>query len=81
MNLYAEIKEKRTILRELYGGMMSLRDLSQELGTKSKDATRNAVQDMGLPATQVGRMKKYDTDEVAKLLVEREGMSFSLHDI
>lgn len=74
MNLYAEIKEKRTILRELYGGMMSLRDLSQELGTKSKDATRNAVQDMGLPATQVGRMKKYDTDEVAKRLVERRGM-------
>lgn len=75
MNLYAEIKEKRTILRDLYGGMMSLRDLSQELGTKSKAATRNAVQDMGLPATQVGRMKKYDTDEVAKRLVERRGMA------
>ena len=75
MNLYAEIREKRAILRELYGGMMSLRDLSQELGTKSKGATRNAVQDMGLPATQVGRMKKYDTDEVAKRLVERRGMA------
>lgn len=74
MNIYQEIREKRTILRDLYGGMMSLKDLSRELGTGSKDATRNAVKDMGLPATQVGRMKKYDTDEVAKRLVERRGM-------
>ena len=69
-----EIKAKRNILRDRYGGMMTLKDLMEELGYGSRISARRAVEAMGLPATQVGRMKKYDTDVVARRLVELRGM-------
>jgi hypothetical protein len=72
--LQKEIKSKRDVMRERYGGMMSLEDVRQELGYRSRNGALAAIQEMGLPATQVGRSKKYDTDVVARRLVELRGM-------
>lgn len=72
--LYREIAEKRKILREQYGGMMTLRDVQTELGYGSHHSAQAAIQALGIPATRIGRMKRYDTDSVAKRLVELRGM-------
>lgn len=73
MNIYQEIKEKRDILRARYGGMMSFKDLGEELGVK-RVGTETAIREMEIPATRVGRQLRYDTDVVARKLVERRGM-------
>lgn len=74
VSLASEIKEKRNILRERYGGLMTLENVRAELGYKSRSAARDAVRELDLPATQIGRLRKYDTDVVARRLVERRGM-------
>lgn len=73
-SLASEIKAKRKILREVYGGMMTLRDLMVELGYQCEKSASKAAKEMGLPATKVGKSKKYDTDVVARRLVELRGM-------
>lgn len=73
-SLASEIKAKRKILREEYGGMMTLRDLMEELGYQCEKSASKAAKEMGLPATKVGKSKKYDTDVVARRLVELRGM-------
>lgn len=70
MTIYDEIREKRKILRELYGGMMTSQQLMGELGIKSKDTLRRAAQEMSIPVTVVAGRNRYDTDEVAKRLVQ-----------
>lgn len=72
---YQEIKEKRNILRDRYGGMMTLADLKKELGYSDPKSAKNVVQALGIPPTIIGRFKKYDTDIVAKALVDRRGMA------
>lgn len=72
--LYREIAEKRKILREQYGGMMTLKDVQTEFGFNSHHSAQRAIDNMGIPATKVGGRKKYDTDSVAKRLVELRGM-------
>lgn len=72
--LYREIAEKRKILREQYGGMMTLKDVQAELGFGSHHTAQRAIAAMDIPATQIGGRKKYDTDSVAKRLVELRGM-------
>ena len=70
----SEVKEKRGILRDRYGGMMTLADLMEELGYKSEKSAARAAREMDLPQTKVGRSKKFDTDTVARRLVELRGM-------
>lgn len=72
--IYREVAEKRKILREQYGGMMSLENVKVELGYRSRESALAATREMGLSPTRIGRMKKYDTDQVAKRLVELRGM-------
>lgn len=72
--IYREVAEKRKILREQYGGMMSLENVKVELGYRSRESALSAAREMGLAPTRIGRMKKYDTDQVAKRLVELRGM-------
>ena len=71
---YQEIREKREIMRDRYGGMMTIENLMTELGYKSRKAAVKTVRELDIPATKVGKMKKYDTDVVAKRLVELRGM-------
>lgn len=73
-SLASAIKEKRKILREVYGGMMTLRDLMVELGYQSEKSASRAAIEMDIPGTMVGRSKRYDTDVVARRLVELRGM-------
>lgn len=68
------VTEKRKILREQYGGMMSVQDLMNEFGFKSKESALRAISDLGIQPTQLGRSRRYDTDLVAKRLVEIRGM-------
>ena len=70
--LYTEIREKRNILRELYGGMMSMADLGRELGMNPDDAKTWAM-DRSL-CVQIGKRVKVETDMVAKALVQIRGM-------
>lgn len=70
MTMYDEIREKRKILRSLYGGAMTSRQLMDELGIRTKDTLRRAVRDMGIPVTVVAGRNRYDTDEVARRLVQ-----------
>ena len=72
--IYREVAEKRKILREQYGGMMSLENVKVELGYRSRESALAAAREMGRSPTRLGRMKKYDTDQVAKRLVELRGM-------
>ena len=67
------IAEKRKMLRSLYGGMMSVTDLMDEFGYKSEESAKRAIRDMGVEPTKIGRSKKYDTDTVARRLVELRG--------
>ena len=72
--LQNEIREKRNTLRDRYGGMMTLRDLAEELGYQSEKSASRAAKDMSLEPTKIGKSKKYDTDSVARRLVELRGM-------
>ena len=72
---YRDIREKRNILREVYGGMMTVTDLAKELGYSDRKSARRAAEEMGLRATRIGRLKRYDTDLVARALVNGRGMA------
>lgn len=71
--IYNEIAEKRRTMREIYGGMMSLTDLTRELGLKDKRVAKAWALQHGI-GNQIGRWVKYDTDTVAKTIVMGRGM-------
>lgn len=70
--LYNDIAEKRRILRDIYSGMMTLTDVAKELGVK-RDVARVWVRSLGL-GTQIGKRVYYETDEIAKAIVQARGM-------
>lgn len=70
--LYSDIAEKRRILRDIYSGMMTLTDVAKELGVK-RDVARAWVRSLGL-GTQIGKRVYYETDEIAKAIVQARGM-------
>lgn len=72
---YRDVKEKRDILRGVYGGMMTTADLARELGYSSRKSAVQAAVEMGLQETRIGRLKRYDTDLVARALVNGRGMT------
>lgn len=71
-SLYNNIAEKRKILRELYGGMMTLTDVAKELSV-TRGVAREWVRSKGLGA-QIGKRVYYETDEIAKAIVQARGM-------
>ena len=70
--LYTDIAEKRKLLREIYGGMMTLTDVARELG-RDRSVARVWVRELGL-GTQIGKRVYYETDEIAKAIVNGRGM-------
>lgn len=70
--IYTNITEKRKIMREIYGGMMTLTDVARELG-RNRDVARAWVRELGL-GIQIGKRVYYETDEVAKAIVQARGM-------
>ena len=71
--IYNEIAEKRRTMRDLYGGMMNLTQLAHELGLKDKRVAKAWAAQNGI-GNQVGRFVKYETDQVAKKIVQGRGM-------
>lgn len=71
--IYNEIAEKRRTMRAIYGGMMTLTQLTEELGLKDKRVAKAWAIQNGI-GNQVGRFIKYDTDTVAKTIVLGRGM-------
>lgn len=63
-----EIRRKREVLRELYGGSMTLTQLVKEIGGSWESARKFGV-DHGL-AFQVGKRTRYDTDAFARVIVD-----------
>ncbi len=73
-SLYNEIKEKRQTLRDLYGGMMTIVDLMKELGYGSRHSARAWLDTVDVEPVRVGRSIRYETDQVAKAIVNGRGM-------
>lgn len=64
-----DIAEKRRILRKLYGGMMTPRELDRELG-RSKGGGTVWARMVGLEAVMVSpKRRAYETDQVAEKIV------------
>lgn len=71
---YQEVKKKTDLLRSDYGGMMSVKDLMHELGFGSHHTVNNWIRDNGVEGVKVGRSVKYETDQVARVIVNARGM-------
>lgn len=71
--IHNEIAEKRRTMRAIYGGMMNLSQLTEELGLKDKRVAKAWAIQNGI-GNQIGRFIKYDTDKVAKTIVLGRGM-------
>lgn len=71
---YRAVADKRKILRDIYGGMMTLRQLSKELSYGSDNSTRKWVREHALEGVKMGKSVRYETDQVAKAIVEGRGM-------
>ena len=67
----AAIREKRNIMRDIYGGMMSQEALGRELGMKPEDA-REWARAQGI-GNRIGKRIKFETDMVAKVIVQQRG--------
>ncbi len=72
---YKAIAEKRRILRDEYGGMMTLVQLTHELGYSSPKSARSWVREHALEGVMTGKSVRYETDEVAKAIVNARGMA------
>lgn len=67
-------KEKRSDLRERFGGMMNMIEIQRELGAKDPKTARAFLED--LPYILVGKQKKWDVADVARRMNERrEGIA------
>lgn len=60
------VERRKTELRKLYGGFMSLEDVRRELGCRSRNTAAKAVG--SLPAYKVTGQKKYDVSDIASLI-------------
>lgn len=70
---YRAISEKREMLRGLYHGMMTLADVSRELNVDKKVA-RVWLMENQVEGVMVGKRVKYETDQIAKVIVNLRGM-------
>lgn len=65
------IREKRNIMRAIYGGMMTQASLAKELGMKPEDA-KEWARERGIGGVYGARIK-FETDMVAKAIVQCRG--------
>ena len=71
-----EIAEKRRLLYERHGGIMSPVDVAREMGDYPKPSSGDRwAQEHDVPAVRLGARKRgYETDLVAKAIVQSRGM-------
>ena len=72
--LYREIREKAEEIVSRRGPMLGAEELALELGVKDKRTAADWARLHDVPATPVGRAKKYEARLVAKALVFTRGM-------
>lgn len=70
--LYEKIRQKADDMYRRYGGMMTTTDLSKELGV-NRDAAKEWARAEGI-GNRIGKRIKYETDQVARRIVETRGM-------
>lgn len=68
-----EIEKKTKLLRADYGGMMNLKQLCRELNL-SPNTARGWIREHSLEGVRTGRTIKYETDQVARVIVDGRGM-------
>nr|DAD64176.1 MAG TPA: hypothetical protein [Caudoviricetes sp.] len=71
-----EIAEKRRLLYERHGGIMSPVDVAREMGYYPSSSRGDRwAQEHDVPAVRLGARKRgYETDLVAKAIVQSRGM-------
>ena len=71
------IAEKRRLMYERYGGIMSPTEVAKELGYHPKPSAGDRwAEEHEIPAVRLGPRKRgYETDLVAKAIVHRRGMA------
>lgn len=72
VSLYEKVRQKSEAMFKRYGGMMTTTDLSRELGI-NRDAAKEWARSEGI-GNKIGKRIKYETDEVARRIVESRGM-------
>lgn len=74
--LNREIAEKRRLMYDRYGGLMSPVDVAREIGYCARsEAGDQFCNEHGIPAVKLGPRKRgYETDLVAKTIVQLRGM-------
>lgn len=68
-----EIEKKIKLLRADYGGMMTIKQLCRELNV-CRNSVYAWVREHNVPGNKVGRIIKYETDQVARVIVDGRGM-------
>lgn len=66
----AQLRVKQETLRRLYGGMMTLSEVSRELGYRSRTAARDWLESHMVPEVLIGVVPRYESDVVAKVIVD-----------
>lgn len=71
------IAEKRRLMYERHGGIMSPTDVAREAGYYPKPSAGDRwAEEHDIPAIRMGRRKRgYETDLVAKAIVQGRGMA------
>ena len=71
------IAEKRRLMYERYGGIMSPTEVAKELGYHPKPSAGDRwAEEHEIPAVRLGPRKRgYETDLVAKAIVQGRGMA------
>ena len=71
------IAEKRRLMYERYGGIMSPTDVAKELGYSPKPSVGDRwAEEHEIPAVRLGPRKRgYETDLIAKAIVQGRGMA------
>lgn len=71
------IAEKRRLMYERYGGIMSPTEVAKELGYYPKPSAGDRwAEEHEIPAVRLGPRKRgYETDLVAKAIVQGRGMA------
>ncbi len=66
------VDEYANEMKELYGLNMSVKDLAEYMGCHKETAEKN-LRRAKVPFTYIGRLKKYRTVHVARMLVDHMG--------
>lgn len=71
---YREIYKKRDEMYDRYGGMMTMVQVKMELGVTDNRTAKEILRDLGVEPIRLGRSLKYETDMLARAIVNRRGM-------